>query len=146
MGVGEWAATFRVDWPDWRSRARLDTADGNAMADTDKDLIDGFLARSSAAIEELVTRALHRGRRPGEIVLVLERGFDGSVTAKCGMRDEVAKALASDPRLPQAGRAAVVEGVVGAAIDEVPVVVFAQAEGYTAAGVRRLKGAGGAVA
>jgi hypothetical protein len=113
--------------------------------DTDRNLIDDFIARASGPIEDLVNRARERGERPSEIVLVLERGFDGSVAAKCGLRADVAKRLASDPRLPQEGRAAVVDGILGAGADEVPVVVFAQAEGYVAAGIRRLKGAVGSV-
>lgn len=111
------------------------------MGETDRELIDGLLARSTAVIEQLVTRAMHRGQRPGEIVLVLERAFDGRVVAKCGTRAEVAKLLAKDARLDEAMRAVVVEGVMGAGAGEVPVVVFAEAEGYVAAGVRRMPGA-----
>jgi hypothetical protein len=112
----------------------------DAPSKSDDRLLDDFLASASATIEELVTGALQQGRPMAEIAIILERSFDGQVRGGCGPRRSIAGRFGSDGRLSAEARRAVVDAVIGAGPQEIPAVLLVHAEGYIAAGVKKLSG------
>ena len=111
----------------------------------DQALIQATFEAATGAINDMITSALQKGMRVDSLAVVVERQFDGRVVAGCALRGEVARRFGSDPNLPQTGRDGITRACASAIAGELPIIVLVHAEGYIAVGVRRERGAFGAV-
>lgn len=114
---------------------------GNIFAMNDDVLINDFLARSSAQVENMITRALQRGERLPELALLLERRFDGRSVAACGTRVKMTEQFGRHPLLNADQRALVAERLGSIPPSELPVVILLdEGEGLILVAVRTVTG------
>jgi hypothetical protein len=112
----------------------------DAASANDNRLLDDLFAAVAPAIEEIVTRALHDGKPLADLAVLVERRFDGKVRVSSCPRRSIVDHFGSDLRLSRDVRRTIVDTVSGARPVEVPAVLLVHAEGYVAAGVRKLSG------
>ncbi len=113
----------------------------DAATANDHALVQAALDAATDEIGDRVTSALHSGKALGELAVVVDRAFDGSLSIECVLRTEVARRLGKDARLGGSAQATLVAACKAAPHDELPIVLFVQTEGYLAVGIRRSQGA-----
>ncbi len=101
---------------------------------------DDLLATAAPAIGDQVTRLLRGGKPLGRIGGWVELGTRGMVTGFVSERVDLARRVLSDPRLSPSSLAILLEGLRGAAPDELPILLLVERYRATwAVAVRRIR-------